>query len=298
MAARPRAVLIVAVLAVVVAAFASYQLWKYLERQKAEVEAVKRAALETEKVVVVGEKEIPVGTKIESASVRVIDWPKANLPQGYFSSPEQVTGRLPLQTLVPGDIITSSKLVPLEAPQSVMIYRIPEGHRAITVGVDQVSGVAGFITPGSMVDVLLTTTPPGHPEPITKMIFQNIPVLAIGQIVEEKEGKPVLVPTVTLDVTPVDAEKLAMASAGGTLRLLLRRSGDTGIANTPGANITRVISLGRAAPEKARVVSKAAPKAAGTEATTKKPEQKPLYTVEVWQNGKKTELTFPYEDRR
>lgn len=298
MAAKPRAVAIVAVLAVAVAALASIQLYRYLERQKAEMEAAKRAAMATEKVVVVGEKEIPMGVKIEPAAVKVVDWPKENLPQGYFTAPEQVAGRLPLQALVPGDIITQAKLVPAEAPQNVMIFKIPEGHRAITVGVDEVTGVAGFITPGAMVDVVLTTTPKDAPEAVSKIIFQNVPVLAIGQIIEEKEGKPHVLPTVTLDLTPENAEKLAMASAGGALRLLLRRSGDAGLTNTTGATVTKVLTgaPGKVIiPKGAKTVAAAAPKKAAPKAAEvtamPKPEAK-TYVVEVWRNGKMTMESF------
>lgn len=237
MAARPKAVIIAGALAVIVAAIAAYALYTYLRGQEQKISE----AVATERIVVAA-VEIPVGSTINLTQVKTAEWPKANLPPGSFSSTDQVIGRTAIQTLVPGDAVTESKLVPKEGPVGVMTYKIPEGHRAMTVGVDQVAGVAGFINPGNIVDVVLTVKLPQSEQEISKIVLQNVPVLAIGQIVEQKEGKPVIVPTVTVDVTPDEAEKLALASNQGKLQLVLRRLGDKEVAKTTGATVTKVLS--------------------------------------------------------
>lgn len=239
MAAKPKAVIIAGVLAVVVAIVASVALYNYLKGQEAKV----KGAIATEKIVVAA-TEISTGTTIDATKIKVVDWPKATIPQGSFTSEEQVVGRIAIDRYLPGEPILEAKLTPKEGVGGILSYKIPEGHRAITVAVDQVAGVAGFINPGNKVDVVLTVTPTGATQPVSKIIpsLQNIPVLAIGQIVEQKEGKPVVVPTVTVDVTPSQAEELALASSQGRLQLVLRRAGDTETVKTTGATITKVIS--------------------------------------------------------
>lgn len=279
MAAKPKPVIIAGALAVLVAAIAAYALYTYLKGQEQKL----TEAVATERIVVAA-VEIPVGTSINMTQVRTSEWPKANRPQGAFPSTDQVIGRTSIQTLLPGDAVTETKLMPKEGPVGIMTYKIPEGHRAMTVAVDQVAGVAGFITPGNIVDVVLTANPPGASQQISKIVLQNVPVLAIGQIVEQKEGNPVVVPTVTVDVTPDEAEKLAIASTQGRLQLVLRRLGDKEIAKTTGATVTKVMSgvsgAAVAGPPAARVIKAPAPPA----------EQ--FNAVEVFRGGTKTTEKF------
>ena len=237
MAARPRAFIIVGVLAVVIAAIAAYSLFIYLKGQEKKLEE----AVASEKIVVAA-GQIDIGKPIIITQLKTADWPKANIPQGAFLSTEQVVNRVSLQTFVPGEPIIESRLIPKEGPISVLTYKIPEGHRAMTVAVDQVSGVAGFINPGNMVDIVLTTQSSQTQQPLSKIVLQNVPVLAIAQAVENREGKAIVVPTVTMDVTPEDAEKLAIASTQGRLQLVLRRFEDKTVVKTMGATVTKVIS--------------------------------------------------------
>ena len=290
MAAKPRAVIIVAIVAVAIAVVASVSLYNYLKTQEEKVKEAMEVAVAIEKVVV-ADKEIPIGTPVAVEQVKLADWPKANVPPGAFSSVDEVAARVALQTILPGDVITEPKLRPTEGPPGIMTYKIPEGHRAMTVAVDQVSGVAGFITPGSMVDVVMTTTPPGKKQPMSKIIFQNVPVLATGQIIETREGEPVLVPTVTLDVSPDDAEKLATAASGGRLRLLLRRAGDTDVLLTEGATITRVLSEAGKPALPVRKVAKRPRVRKPVKVAKRKPSME-SHAVEVWRDGAKTVETF------
>ena len=290
MAAKPRAVIIVAIVAVAIAVVASVSLYNYLKGQEEKVREAMEVATATEKVVV-ADKEIPIGTPVDVGQVKLADWPKANVPPGAFSSADEVADRVVLQTILPGDVITEPKLRPTEGPPGIMTYKIPEGHRAMTVAVDQVSGVAGFITPGSMVDVVMTTTPPGKKVAMSKIIFQNVPVLATGQIIETREGEPVLVPTVTLDVSPDDAEKMATATSEGQLRLLLRRVGDTDVLLTEGATVTRVL---REAGKPALPVKKIAkrPRVRKPVTVAKRKPRMVSHSVEVWRDAAKTVETF------
>lgn len=287
MAAKPKAVIIVGGLAVVIAAVAAYFLYTYLKTQEQKV----KEAVATEKIVVAA-AEIPMGNTIDVKQLKTADWPKANMPQGAFLLTDQVAGRIAIQSFAAGDPITESKLVPKEGPAGVLSYKIPEGHRAMTVGVDQVAGVAGFINPGNMVDVVLTALPPGGKLTVSKIVLQNVPILAIGQIVDQKEGKPVVVPTVTMDVSPGDAEKLAIASTQGKLQLVLRRLGDKEVAKTVGATITKVFSGAKTTAEVAerpKVARKAKVEA------KKEEEKKPVevvVTVDVLRGGNKTTQQF------
>ena len=246
-------------------------------------------AVATERIVV-ATVEIPMGTTINMTQVKTADWPKSNMPQGSFSATDQVIGRTSTQTFLAGDSITEPKLMPKEGPIGIMTYKIPEGHRAMTVGVDQVAGVAGFINPGNIVDVVLIASPPGSGQQIGKIVLQNVPILAIAQIVEQKEGKPVVVPTVTVDVTPEDAEKLAIASTQGRLQLVLRRLGDKELAKTTGATVTKVMAGASAAPVK--VASASGAKV--TRAPAAPVEQ--LTTIEIYRGDKKTTEKFKAQE--
>lgn len=305
MAAKPRSVVIAGVLSLVIAAIASYSLYSYLKGQEAKVQS----AVATSKVVVAAQ-EIPTGSAINISQVKTVDWPQGALPQGAFSSPDQVAGRVTLDRLAAGEPVLDGKLVPKEGQTGILTYRIPEGHRAMTVRVDDVAGVAGFITPGNKVDVVLTVRPTaGIQQPISKIVLQNVPVLATGQIIEhkkEKDEKPVVVPTVTMDVTPEDAEKLAIASTQGTLQLVLRRAGDADLSKTTGATVLKVMassSFREAKPsqeKKDAAVKKARTrKAPGPAKETKveKPAPEPTTSVEIWRSNRKTTEYFKGEQQ-
>jgi pilus assembly protein CpaB len=114
----------------------------------------------------------------------------------------------------------------------------------VTVSVNEVAGVAGFVAPNNRVDIVLTTTTPKYAagEKISKIILQNVTVLATGQITEQKDGKPVVVPTVTLDLMPEEAERLINAASQGSLQLLLRSVIDTAPVEARGATINKVLT--------------------------------------------------------
>jgi pilus assembly protein CpaB len=159
--------------------------------------------------------------------------------------------------------------------------------------VNEVAGVAGFLNPHNKVDVVVTTTPTGSAETISKIVLQNVPILATGQLTEQKEGKPVVVTTVTLDLTPKDSEKLVLAANRGTLEMLLRNIADNTPVETKGATISRVLSgverpVARGATRKARV-RKAKP------VQVEQPPPQPAHTLEIINGNKRSVYHFTLE---
>jgi pilus assembly protein CpaB len=176
------------------------------------------------------------------------------------------------------------------AGAGIMTYLVPKGHRAVTVGVNEVAGVAGFLNPADRVDVVVTTQPPGSQDKISKIVLQNVPILAIGQITQQKEGKPVVVPTVTLDLTPDDSEKLVLASSQGQLQMLLRNVADTGTVEAKGATIRKV--LGGVESPAPRVSKPVIVQRVVRPVQAVKPYSPPVYSVEIIKGKERSTKQF------
>jgi pilus assembly protein CpaB len=237
---RPQAVTVVSIVALLFAGLASWGVYNYLQKQ-----ANVAKAGEAQNVVVAA-GEIPIGTKLDISQMKTVAVPKASMQPGSATDPNTLVGRVVIRQLSPGDAITEAKMMPKEGTSmaGVMSYIIPSGHRAVTVSVNEVAGVAGFVAPNNRVDIVLTTTTPKYAagEKISKIILQNVTVLATGQITEQKDGKPVVVPTVTLDLMPEEAERLINAASQGSLQLLLRSVIDTAPVEARGATINKVLT--------------------------------------------------------
>jgi pilus assembly protein CpaB len=186
--------------------------------------------------IVVADRSMQLGTRVDASNLRVISWPGDDSIAGTFSRVEDCAGRALITPVAENEPILENRLAPKEAGAGLPAT-IPEGMRALSVAVNDVVGVAGFVTPGTMVDVLVTGEMPGKTasnENITRTILENVRVLAAGQKVEQdRDGKPQAVPVVTLLVTPEDAAKLAMGSTEGKIQLALRNTIDSKIANPP-----------------------------------------------------------------
>ncbi len=185
--------------------------------------------------VVIAARDMDVGHVVTAQDVRLAAWPSQILPEGYSSTPAEVVGRGVLTPLKLNEPMLSGKLALKEAGGGLPIM-IPEGERAMSVKVDQVIGVAGFLLPGTRVDVLVTLDQMANiDEPITQIILQNLVVLTAGQVIErDTDGEPQQVPVVTLLVTPEDAEKLTLATTKGRIQLALRNTLDMDSVKTPG----------------------------------------------------------------
>ena len=189
-------------------------------------------AEETVQVVVAAEK-LALGNRLTDQQLRVAEWPKATLPEGHFSDPTLIVGRGVIVPMSPNEPVLESKLASKEAGAG-LAAAIPEGMRAVPVRVNDVIGVAGFVVPGSHVDVIIVGSP-GTGSPTTSKIFlENVTVLAAGQNVErDANGKPQSSQVVTMLVTPEDAQKLALAG-DSRIQLVLRNPIDMAVENPKG----------------------------------------------------------------
>jgi len=282
------------VAAVIVASLAAYMVYNYLNTKEQEAAQQKMGVQQ----IAVAATEIPFGAKIQAAQVKMADWPKTSLPEGFSTDPKALEGRTALSAIPSGSPILESSLASSSAQAGVLSYIIPDGHRAMTVGVNEVVGVAGFVLPGSVVDVVATVNSPfltGVDARISKIILQNIKVLAVGQILEQKEGKPAMVPTVTLDVLPDQAEKLALASEN-KVQLILKHLGDEAETKTKGATIASLLSgyqatvavPANASAGKRRAAKKAAVVKETPRETAKEPQKEPALYIDVIRGDKKT----------
>jgi pilus assembly protein CpaB len=174
--------------------------------------------------VVVAAADLQVGTELTVDDLRVIDWPANAVPAGAMSEPKEVIGRGLILAVVQNELILPMKLASKEAG-SGLSPAIPPGLRAVSVRVNEVIGVAGYVTPGTRVDVVATVNPTSQQQDITsKVILTDVQVLAAGTKIERTgdQNKPVPVTVVTLLVDPNEAERLTLASSEGKIQLALR----------------------------------------------------------------------------
>jgi pilus assembly protein CpaB len=174
--------------------------------------------------VVVATKDIPPGNVLDATVLKVTDWPKDNQIAGTSEDIEKLKGRVLRYPLVAGEVVLESKLAPKGSPGGLAGI-IQNDKRAVTVKVDEASGVAGFVNPGNRVDVVLTLEKNEFKnDPVSQVVLQNILVLGRGQDIDQPKGdeKPKIVPTVTLEVSPEEGERLALAAKEGQITLALR----------------------------------------------------------------------------
>jgi len=264
--------------------------------------------------VVVAKVDIPIGTRLIPEQLAVAQFPANVTPEGAIPSiDESLIGRVVTVSLSPRDPVTEAKLAPVGAAGGLSSM-IPEGYRAMTVAVNEVVGVSGFIMPGTLVDIVVVITPPkgsGNDEMISKIVLQNIKVLASGQNIDKPKNDREVersIRAVTLQVTPEQAEKLALASSEGKLQLVMRNSVDQADEQTAGAN-KRTLLTGERAMIAAEPGAASAPKPAPSSAirrTAPRPVRDPNATakvntpappprpsVEVIKGAKKETVDFP-----
>lgn len=249
---KQKRLLIVLALALVCGVTAAYLSVKYMGQSAAPVAT---AQLRTDQMAVAA-RDLPLGTVLRAEDVRIVNWSGGPLPAGYASSAAAVVGRGVITPVVMNEPLLTTKLADKEAGGGLPIV-IPEGMRAVSVKVDEVIGVAGFVTPGTRVDVLVTMAPGTEGQTnITRVILQNIQTLAAGQTVQrDVEGKPQTVTVITLLVTPEQAERLTLASSEGRIQLALRNTLDATEVRTPGMQAATLMGRGtRAAAPVVRTV--------------------------------------------
>jgi pilus assembly protein CpaB len=259
-------------------AYATYNL---IQRTDAPAQTV---AMPT-RPVVLASADLSLGDEITADQLRVVRFPKAEVLEGAFANPSEVVGRAVISHIVRNEPILSDKLAPKDAG-SGLPPSIPPGLRAVSVRVNEVIGVAGYVLPGSHVDVLATASPTQQvQDTTTKVVLTNVPVLTAGTRLEQdqKDGKPVQVSVVTLLVSPEQAERLTLASTEGKVQLALRNPLDKGTPDTRGIKPAALLSSRTLAAPTARANREAA-RAATTQAAA---APLPPPTVEVIRGDKR-----------
>jgi pilus assembly protein CpaB len=193
--------------------------------------------------VVAAAKDITPGSILSPELLKVEQWPKDKVIAGSADDIKTMEGRVTRYPLFPGEIILETKLAPKGSPGG-MAGIIQNDYRAVTIKVDEASGVAGFIMPGDRVDVLLTLERHEFKDdPMTQIALQNLLVLGKGQDIEKQKNgeQPKVVPTVTLQVTPDQGEKLALAAKEGHITLALRGYTENAAVITDGVRTSALL---------------------------------------------------------
>jgi len=268
-------VLTLAIVCGVGASFVTYRLLR--DRQ-----VVGRLGIMSEPVarpVVVASVPITYGTVLREEHLKTVSWP-AETPSGSFANLTQLVGRAVITEVVPAEPILESRLAPVDSTGGLSAV-IPRGKRAVSVRVNEIIGVAGFVLPRTHVDILVSINPQGDKaRAASRLILQNVMVLAAGQKIErDEEGKPQTVNVITLLVDPKESEKLTLASHEGEIQLALRNSLDMDDVTTPGAVLGNMVQ-GMPAPQK---IARATP--------SPKPEPA-VETVEVIRGSQRTVERF------
>jgi len=240
--------------------------------------------------VIVAADDLQVGARVEEHDIKIIKIPASDLPAGAPRRRSDVIGHGVIIPITKGEFILSTKLAGENAGSGLPAL-IPPGMRAVSVRVNEVVSVAGFVTPGTRVDVLVTGTPTGNNEQETTTVLQNIAVLASGHTLERTAtGEAQNTAVITLLVSPDDAEKLALANQQGHIHLSLRNPLDTRAEDIP-ATPERALYKGVSAPAPPprapvhHVAAKVAPP----------PPASTGVSVEVYEGDKKQEVKFPQE---
>jgi pilus assembly protein CpaB len=277
--------LMIGFVALALGAFVSYVVYHNLEAHAA-------AGAQPGVDVVAAANDIPVGAKVEDKDLKLITVPVSDVPPNSFPSKSKVVGRGAVLPIAKGDFVLGSKLAG-ERAGSGLAALIPSGMRAVSVRVNEVIGVAGFVQPGTRVDVLVTGVPVGGSEEQTTTVLRNVAVIAAGQKLERSStGEAQNSPVITLLVSPDDAQRLALASSEGRIQLSLRNPLDTGQDDTGAANFGSVFGRSlSAAPPLTPVVHHATVKHKST-----LPPPPSEYQIEVYRGNKKDVTKFQGQD--
>jgi pilus assembly protein CpaB len=211
--------LLIGFVALALGAFVSFEVYRNLQSRSA---GNNQPGID----VVIAASDLQIGTKVEDKEVKLVRYPIGDLPPNCFHQKSSVVGRGVVLPIAKGDFLLPNKLAGESAGYGLPTL-IPPGMRAVPVRVNEVSGVAGFVLPGTRVDVLLTGNPSGGEEQTTTVLW-NVAVIATGQKLERNSsGEPQNTPVITLLVSPDDAQKLTLAMTQGKIQLSLRNPLDT-----------------------------------------------------------------------
>jgi len=271
--------LMIGVLALALGFFASVYVYKNLQSGT-------RSGVEAGVDVIVAADDLQVGAKVEERDIKIIKIPGADLPPSAPRRRADVLGHGVIVPIAKGEFILPNRLAGENAGAGLPSL-IPPGMRAVSVRVNEVVSVAGFVTPGTRVDVLLTGTPGAGGEQQTTTVLQNVAVLASGHTLERTAtGEAQTTAVITLLVSPDDAQRLTLASSEGHIQLALRNPLDTKQDEVPSSN-SRGLYRGVALPTPTpAAVHHSAPKMV----KPPPPPPSPGVSVEVYQGDKKPEI--------
>lgn len=274
--------LLVLLLTLLSGGVAGYGVLEYLRDRPIPAMAAERER-EGSQSVVVAARQLSVGSVISEEDVRTVEWPADAVPTGYARSASEVLGRGVITDVQPNEALLASKLADPAAGGGLPIV-VPPGMRAVSVKVDEVIGVAGFVVPGTRVDILLTMAPPGSDDPLSRIILENVRTLAAGQEIQrDEEGEPMTVTVITVLVSPEDAERLVLASTQGRIQMALRNTLDieTAEEETSGIRISSLLAgRGSSRPRVPQV-------------RTSRSRQQPTESIiEMYHGGSRTLITY------
>jgi pilus assembly protein CpaB len=250
--------------------------------------------------IAIAARDLPVGTLVAAADLQTANWP-GQVPPGAVKEIKDVAGRGIIAPIYRGEPLLEYRLAPNGAGAG-LAPAIPPGKRAVAIRVNEVAGVSGFAVPGMRVDVLVQGRPQGgatRADAYARTLLQNIEVLSAGQKYQrDTEGKPALVQSVNLLVTPEEAELLSLANNEARLQLVLRNPADMGTAATKGWFSPDLFPQhGREPiPPPAPAVKRRKlppPVAVAPPGATATPASPAPLTIELWHGSKKTQETFP-----
>jgi pilus assembly protein CpaB len=287
---RNKRTAIVLVVAVLLAGVASLGMYRVVSRRPAGGTAEAKTV-----GVVVAAHPLKLGARLTSDHVKLVKWPADAQVPGAFATVEEVVDRGLIADVEVNEPLTAAKLAPVEAGAGLP-PSIPPGMRAVSVKVNEVVGVAGFVVPGTRVDVMVTlTNRQQQQESVTRVVVSNVQVLTAGTRYDQenaKEGQPIPSTVVTLLVSPEDGERIALAASEGQIMLTLRNPLDTLPTATTGVRTGGLLGQPAAAPQpiKPRVPKASAPAKPVQPEPATNPAPK-RYTVEAIRGAKRTEET-------
>jgi pilus assembly protein CpaB len=284
----------VLIFAFVVASGASLLLYRFLSSSRPQSAATAAPPVAH---LVVAAKDLEVGRVLKEEDIRLADWPGA-IPAGSAVKVQDLVGRGVISPIYDKEPVLDTRLAPKGAGGG-LASMIPPGMRAVAIHVNDVAGVAGFVTPGMHVDVLISGSPTNSSMgTMTKTMLQNMEVLSAGQdFKKDAEGKPVVVQVVNLLTTPEQAEMLSLAAAQTTIQLVLRNPLDREVAKTSGTAVGLLFQGGHMPAQNPMPQPAAAPRLRAAVEPVRKVEppvkRDPPFVMEIINGTKKTDISFP-----
>ncbi|MGZ8375774.1 MAG: Flp pilus assembly protein CpaB [Gemmatirosa sp.] len=290
--------------AIATAAAATFGVYRVLDTTRKEAQIPTRS-------VVVATRDLAEGSRLDHAMLAVRQWPAPTVPDGAYDTPDSLVGRVTRVAVFSGEPVVPGRLAPAGSSAGLEV-KITPGKRAMGVRINDVAGIAGLIQPNARVDVLVTLRDDiTQGRQVAKMFMENMRVLSVGTQVERgADGQAIQATTATLEVTPTEAERLAIAVNAGSIQLVLRGFGETDSSRTRGAEAVDVITALQGAmpaaprdeaPRPAPGRRRAAPPRAVVPAAVPEPPRIPVVAaprapdsvaIEVYRGATKTQQKF------